>query len=358
MPEIALLNIQKFEIEPVEFEINRLREQNSAQQFYIDTLTSGNKTLYDSFNSLRKALRELLSEENRKKVDLIHPLVVPVGEGNIHLVEEMPSSITGEDYPRSVKALEAIIEVERQKRNDDQLIDTKIKELEKALEEKTKQNKVLQANITTKQQSINCLTSENRRQMDRIHSLSIVSTCKKKIENEFKSMKFQLKDATEQNKLLKQKMENQRAELKNLNTKSTQISTLNAEIAKLKLQLEEKKRAIRDGDNELYTCNKKINDLEQQIMRYDEIINDLDDQREIKLSVAEDSNRECTICCEMFTEDRKKVAYGPCGHNIACIECSEEMLRKTMATAARGQKKVCPICRAEIKTTIILEGIY
>ena len=146
----------------------------------------------------------------------------------------------------------------------------------------------------------------NKNQQQRINSL----------ENELKTLKTHLEKSTEQSQLLKQKIENQRAELKILYTKSNQVSLLNTEIAKLKSQLDEKKK----------TTN---------------------------------ANQECAICCEIFSEDRKRVAYGPCGHSMACVECSETMLGKTTVNIARGQKKTeCPICRAEIKSNIILQGIY
>ena len=214
----------------------------------------------------------------------------------------------------------------------------------------------LQVDINSKQQSINSLTSKNRMQAEEISSLQLVSTSNKTLENELKSTKLQLKDTTEKNQLLKRKMENQTAELKNLNTKRTQVSALNAEISKLKKQLEEKTKIIRDGDNELYTVKKNVSDLEQAMEVYKEIISDLDNTSKIEL--VEDSSKECTICCEVFNEDRKKVAYGPCGHNIACTECSHALLRKTAANAVRGQKQDCPICRSEIKSTIVLQGIY
>ena len=146
----------------------------------------------------------------------------------------------------------------------------------------------------------------NKNQQQRINSL----------ENELKSLKTHLKKSTEQSQRLKQKTENQRAELKILYTMNNQVSLLNAEIAKLKSQLDQKKKPI-------------------------------------------NGNQECVICCEIFSEDRKRVAYGPCGHSMACVECSETMLRKTTANIVRGRKGAeCPICRAAIKSTIILQGIY
>ena len=220
-----------------------------------------------------------------------------------------------------------------------------------------KKNKSLQANINSKQQSINRLTTENRKQADRINSLLHVATDNQSLENELKSLETQLKNSTEQSQLLKQKMENQRVELKNLNTKSNQVCLLNAEILKLKSQLDGKKKSISDADRELNTCHKKIQQLEQEIKGYGEILNDLDGYS--KQEIVENSNQECAICCEIFSEDRKKVAYGPCGHSMTCVECSETMQRKTTSNVVRGRKRSeCPICRAEIKSTIILQGIY
>ena len=225
-------------------------------------------------------------------------------------------------------------------------------------------HKSLQANINSKQQSINRLTTENRKQADRIDSLLILNssllhstTDKRSLENELKTLKTKLMNSTEQSQLFKQKMENQRAELKILNTKSNQVSLLNTEIVKLKSQLDEKKKSVSDAESELNTCKEKIQHLEQEMRGYQEILNDLDGDS--KVESVENANQECAICCEIFSEDRKRVAYGPCGHSMACVECSETMLRKTTANTARGRKSAeCPICRAEIKSTIILQGIY
>ena len=98
-----------------------------------------------------------------------------------------------------------------------------------------------------------------------------------------------------------------------------------------------------------------LQDLRHRVCH--QILNDLDG--DAKVEVIKNANQECAICCEIFNEDRKKVAYGPCGHSMTCVECSETMLRKTTANIVRGRKNAeCPICRAEIKSTIILQGIY
>ena len=232
--------------------------------------------------------------------------------------------------------------------------------------------KSLQANINSKQQSINRLTTENRKQADMIKTLLLESTDKKSLENELKTLKTQLKSSTKESQLFKLKMENQRAELKNLNTKSNQVSSLNAEIAILKSQLDEKKKSADDAEKELNKCKKniqqleqeiqhqeryqqkKIKQLEQEIRGYEEILNDLDGYS--KPEIVE--NQECAICCEIFSEERKRVAYGPCGHSMACLECSETMLNKTTVNGKGRNSKECPICRADIKSTIVLQGIY
>ena len=209
-------------------------------------------------------------------------------------------------------------------------------------------NKSLQANINCKQQLINQLTTENRKQLDKINTLLLLTTDTKSLENELKSLKIQLKNSTEHGQIIKQKMENQRAELKNLNTKSNQVSLLNTEIERLKSQLKAKKQVIHDADRELGTCKNKIEQLEQEIREYGEILRDLDSIP--KEESVENSSQECAICCEVFSEDRKRVANGPCGHSMACVECSETMLRKTTANLERGRKSAnCPICRTEIR---------
>ena len=255
-------------------------------------------------------------------------------------------------------------------------IDSLMKKNE-SLEATLKSNELLannnfKANINSKQQIINRLTTENRKQADMIKTLLVASTDKKSLENELKTLKTRLKNSENESQLFKLKMENQRAELKNLNTKSNQVSSLNAEIAILKSQLDEKKKSTDDADKELNKCKnkiqqleqeiqhqeryqqKKIKQLEQEIKGYEEILNDLDGYS--KPEIVE--NQECAICCEIFSEERKRVAYGPCGHSMACLECSETMLNKTTANGKGRNSNECPICRADIKSTIVLQGIY
>ena len=125
-------------------------------------------------------------------------------------------------------------------------------------------------------------------------------------------------NSKEQNKVYEQRIENQRTQLKNLNTKSNLVVKLNKEVTKLRTQLEAKTKIIQ------------------------------------KMRKTRDSSQECTICCEVFSKDRKKIAFAPCGHSIVCVECSKEMKRNTRW----GKKNECPICRSEIKLTLTLEGIY
>ena len=244
-------------------------------------------------------------------------------------------------------------------------------------------HKSLQANINSKQQIINRLTTENRKQADIIKDLlktldlqKTLLSAKKTLENELEILKTQLENSTKESQFFKLKMENQRAELKNLNTKSNQVSSLNAEIAILKSELDEKKKSTDDADRELNKCKKKIQQLEQEkqhqeryqqkkikqleqeIRGYEEILKDLDGYSKPEVPVDENSNQECAICCEIFSEDRKRVAYGPCGHSMACLECSETILKKAKANVKERKGAECPICRADIESTIILQGIY
>ena len=136
--------------------------------------------------------------------------------------------------------------------------------------------------------------------------------------DEFIKLRDSYDDCKEQNQVYKQRIENQRTQLKNLNTKGNLVVKLNKEVTKLRTQLEAKTKIIQ------------------------------------KLRKIRDSSQECTICCEVFSKDRKKIAFAPCGHAIVCVECSKEMKRNTRW----GKKNECPICRSEIKLTLTLEGIY
>ena len=335
-------------IPELELEVNKLTEQiqslqaniNSKQQS-INSLTSENRMQAEKINSLQLVSTCYKILENEFKS--IKGQLKDATEHNQLLNQKM------ENQRAQLKNLNT-------KSNQISVLNTEISKLKLDVNQLTGKIEYLKANIISKQQSINSLTSANRIQSEEINSLQLVSSSNKTLENELKSTKYELKDVKEQNQLLKRRIENQKTELKNLNTKSNQVSALNSEISKLKKQLEEKKKIIRDGDNELYTSKKKISDLEQEMDVYKEIVSDLDNCSKIEL--VEDSSKECTICCEVFSEDRKKVAYGPCGHNIACAECSQALLRKTAANAVRGQKQDCPICRSEIKSILILEGIY
>ena len=190
----------------------------------------------------------------------------------------------------------------------------------------------LQADHNRLLQSVNCLKAE-----------------KKLVEETLKTMSDKLRCSTEEIKVCKQKIENQRTQLSNLNTKSNQINKLNTEIIKLKAQLTEKTDLIQKS-------NLINTQLEQKMTVYEEIVNNIDKstQQNPKIETVGESNQECTICCEEFNKDRKKIAFGPCGHCTVCAECSKAMKRNV----GRRQKNDCPICRTEIKFTLALEGIY
>ena len=162
-------------------------------------------------------------------------------------------------------------------------------------------------------------------------------------------MSAKLRCSTEEIQVCKQKIENQRTQLHNLNAKSNQINKLNTEITKLKTQLTVKTDFIQKS-------NLMINQLEQKMTVYEEIVNNIDKstQKSSMIGTAGQSNQECTICYEEFNKDRKKIAFGPCGHCTVCAECTKAMKRNV----GTRQKNDCPICRTEIKFTLALEGIY
>ena len=196
----------------------------------------------------------------------------------------------------------------------------------------TEEIHLLQANVTYLDQLVNRFKSE-----------------KELVEEALKTMSAKLRCSTEEIQFCKQKIENQRTQLHNLNTKSNQIKKLNTEITKLKTQLTEKTDLIQKS-------NLMNTQLEQKMKIYEEIVNNIDKstQKSSKIGTVGELNQECTICCEEFNKDRKKIAFGPCGHCTVCAECSKAMKRNV----GRRQKNDCPICRTEIKFTLVLEGIY
>ena len=192
----------------------------------------------------------------------------------------------------------------------------------------------------------------NSLQADRSHLVQSVDSLKaekKLAEETLNTMSDKLRCSTEEIKLCKQKIKNQRTQLSYLTTKSNQIDKLNTEIIKLQNQLTKKQDLIKKS-------NLMNTQLEQKMTVYEEIVNNIDEstQQNPKIETVGESNQECTICCEEFNKDRKKIAFGPCGHCTVCAECSKAMKRNV----GRRQKNDCPICRTEIKFTLVLEGIY
>ena len=57
--------------------------------------------------------------------------------------------------------------------------------------------------------------------------------------------------------------------------------------------------------------------------------------------------RECSICLEEYSQARKRLAFSPCGHS-SCKQCYK----------TGHFRRVCPLCRSEIRGTLTLQGIY
>ena len=81
-----------------------------------------------------------------------------------------------------------------------------------------------------------------------------------------KALQILLRDTTEQNDQFRRKIENQKTQLKNLNSKRNQVALLNNEVNKLKQVLKaekDKTRLARASDIQQYKM--QINDLELKI---------------------------------------------------------------------------------------------
>ena len=133
-------------------------------------------------------------------------------------------------------------------------------------------------------------------------------------------------------------------------TKADEINALNTTFEQAKCI------AIEDALRKNTTIHeRKINRL----------INDLSESKSVEMALKDEIEtlnsqlkerpiQECAICYEEFNENRKRVAFRPCGHCPVCEQCSKAMKRKT----ERHQKNICPDCKSEIKFTVTLEGIY
>lgn len=129
------------------------------------------------------------------------------------------------------------------------------------------------------------------------------------------------------------------------------VASLNSTLKRSKTDLanqkrllkveKEKVKSIQLYDNEEYEL--QMNDMEQKIKEYQDIINEKD-------KIEPSPNQVCTICYEEYGQNRKQVAFGPCGHQPVCTECSNGL--------ETSSNKKCPICRAEVLFTLILEGVY
>ena len=139
-----------------------------------------------------------------------------------------------------------------------------------------------------------------------------------------------------------------KAEVTKLNNK---VASLNSTLKRSKSDLaiqkrllkveKEKVKSIQFYDNEEHEL--QLHDMEQKIKEYQDIINEKD-------KIEPSPNQVCTICYEEYGQNRKQVAFGPCGHQPVCTECSNGL--------ETSSNKKCPICRAEVLFTLTLEGVY
>jgi hypothetical protein len=52
-----------------------------------------------------------------------------------------------------------------------------------------------------------------------------------------------------------------------------------------------------------------------------------------------DNDSICVVCLS----EKREIAFVPCGHMVACNECSKHLMKKT---------NLCPICRTRIKSSL------
>ena len=101
------------------------------------------------------------------------------------------------------------------------------------------------------------------------------------------------------------------------------------------MRSEANKQAAKPAQDICCETKLHVKDLEEKISEYQRIINENDREMENHSH----SNRVCSFCFEEYTNDRKQVAFGPCGHSPICTGCF---------TVENGTK-TCPICYNLVK---------
>ena len=189
-------------------------------------------------------------------------------------------------------------------------------------------------------ETIDTLQRENRRLMAtvEIHMQNLQAN-----KSEIDRLEIIIDDLIEKNRALNKKAYENELERRNLldhieNQKNEMSTILNGVLILNNHQ--------RWSQSELNATKAKMKDLEQTLQQYENTITEM--QSTNKTGPAKETIRECSICLEEYSQDRKQVAFSPCGHAPSCEQCakSDNFVRK------------CPICRTKIKRAVILEGIY
>ena len=109
----------------------------------------------------------------------------------------------------------------------------------------------------------------------------------------------------------------------------------------------------------LFSLQHKNEKIEAEAKRTDEAISKIsilqskfklknDQKRVLETKIKKlEKTKECQICFDAVSVDRKWTAFVPCGHRI-CNECAEKI-----SSACK-----CPHCRKNIIRFLVLQGIY
>ena len=158
-------------------------------------------------------------------------------------------------------------------------------------------------------------------------------------------LKLQFKKDLEKQKRLDAKMINKQND--EIMSRKVQVVKLTNEVSALKSELKLQLQYAKRDQEALNETRTKMKDLEETLQTYEYTINQMNKEIEPVTEAPVKTVQECNICFEKYSQERKQVAFTPCGHS-SCGECSK----------SRHLERKCPFCRTKIKRFVVLQGIY
>ena len=154
-------------------------------------------------------------------------------------------------------------------------------------------------------------------------------------------LKLQFKRDLEKQKRLDAKMIDKQND--ELMSRKVQVVKLTNEVSALKSELKLQLQYAKRDKEALHETKTKMKDLEETLQTYEYTINQMNKESEPVTEAPVETVQVCNICFEQYSQERKQVAFTPCGHS-SCEECS----------TSRHLERKCPFCRTSIKRFVVI----